>query len=95
MTLAEFYRATPRETVMVIQAAQWRREDEERRAMRAAWHTANLAGLRIFGKGRFPDLDRFVPKTKQQRMRRMTPEQANAHLEAFFAGFPRKKKANA
>jgi hypothetical protein len=89
MTLAEFWRATPRETVMCIQAARWRDEEATRRAMSAAWHTANLAGSTFSGK--MPRHDTFLPP-RHKKQKPMGPVQTKTHLEALFARFPRKKK---
>lgn len=41
--MAEFWSLTPRETYVVIQAAQWRMEREHRRDMWLAWHVAALS----------------------------------------------------
>lgn len=94
MSLAEFWRVTPRETVMFIQAAAWREEGAMRRAMAASWHTADLAGARFAGK--MPKFDKFLPPRRSAATRRpRTPKQVAAYLESWAMQFPRKKKGKA
>ncbi len=88
MTLSEFWRVTPRETVMFIQAARWRREQDQRQALEVAWHTANQAAGAVFGKQK--PLDQWLKRPAHLNYNR--PKDVAAYLERWASQFPREKK---
>lgn len=55
----QFWEMTPRETLAAIEAAAWRLEHEEERAISQAWHTAALSRAR-----RFPALKSLLKRAK-------------------------------
>ncbi len=78
MSLADFWEATPRETLMFIRAAAWRSEERVRLTIMHAWHTAALAGAN-FSKGGMPKLSSILPDRHQRAMQPLTPEQEVGH----------------
>jgi hypothetical protein len=88
MTPSEFWRSTPRETVMVIRAHRWREEQATRRTLETAWHTANQAAAAVYGKQK--PLARWLKVP--ERLKSIKPKDVKSHLVALFSGFKRKKK---
>lgn len=86
MSLAEFWEATPRETLMFIRTAAWRVGEQSRVALWHAWHTAALAGSN-FSKDGIPKLSTILPPPRK-RDRPMTIAEEVRHWERWAAQYP-------
>ena len=62
--VAEFWALTPRETYMVLEAANWRLEREHRRDAWLAWHIAALSRAK-----RLPALQRLISPGKARALK--------------------------
>lgn len=76
ISVFDFYLMTPREAYMVIDAANWKAEKEQDRAMSVAWLNAALSRVK-----RMPSLRSLLTKTA--RPKRLTSGQLRERRREF------------
>lgn len=64
MTVEQFWAMTPRETMMVIEAAGWRMDQEQRGRAWLAWHVAVLSRAK-----KIPSLNQLLAAPKGQALK--------------------------
>jgi hypothetical protein len=74
--VSEFWDMTPCETVLAIEAAAWRLEQDERGRLRLAWHVAALSRAK-----RLPPLAQLMAPQKQSRT--LSGEELEARRREF------------
>lgn len=72
--VAAFWKMTPAETYMAIEAAVWRDDREQKLALRTAWHTAALSRAK-----RMPSLGQFMTPPA----RKVTGEELRKRRQEF------------